>query len=532
VLEALYAADPDPHLAELAYHFSLAVPAAPPDKAVEYARRAGDRALSQLAYEEAARLYELALEVLRHAVPGGEGERCDLLLALGDAQIRAGNAPLAKQTFLEAIGVARHLGRPRELARAAAGYGGRLVWGRAESDNRLIPLLEEGLAAVSESDVELRVRLLARLAGALRDEHSRGRRDALSLEAVGIARQSGNQAALAYALEGRAMAIAGPDTFADFLLLGRELLEVADGIGDQERLMQGHIYQLMAHIVAGDVAEAEAELASAESIAGELRQPAQLWLVLGAQVMLAIAAGRFADAEELIPQALTFGERAQPDAAIPHNVLQWYLLGDFRGALDEVEPAVRGLVAGHPARPVFRCVLAHLLIKLGRTEEGRRELDELASDGFAALPFDQEWLFGMSLLAEAYAILADSESAAVVYELLVPWAACNAVDVAEGVRGSVSRYLGLLATTTGRWGEAADHYEDAMAMNERMGARPWLAHTQEDYARMLLIRGDPGDADRARNLIEQALAMYRELGMQTYAARASALAQETSVSAP
>ena len=71
-----------------------------------------------------------------------------------------------------------------------------------------------------------------------------------------------------------------------------------------------------------------------------------------------------------------------------------------------------------------------------------------------------------------------------------------------------------------------------MAMNERMGARPWLAQTQEDYARMLLTRGDPGDADRARNLIEQALAMYRELGMETYAARASALAQETSVSTP
>ena len=33
-------------------------------------------------------------------------------------------------------------------------------------------------------------------------------------------------------------------------------------------------------------------------------------------------------------------------------------------------------------------------------------------------------------------------------------------------------------------------------MNERMGARPWLAHTQLDYARLLAGR----DADRARAL--------------------------------
>jgi len=57
-------------------------------------------------------------------------------------------------------------------------------------------------------------------------------------------------------------------------------------------------------------------------------------------------------------------------------------------------------------------------------------------------------------------------------------------------------------------------------MNERMGARPWLAQTQEDYAGMLLARGDPGDRDRAQELLDQALATYRELGMGPYVARA------------
>jgi uncharacterized protein HemY len=108
--------------------------------------------------------------------------------------------------------------------------------------------------------------------------------------------------------------------------------------------------------------------------------------------------------------------------------------------------------------------------------------------------------------------------------LLVPWAAFNAADWPEAIRGSVSRYLGILAATRRRWDEAGMHFEDAVEMNARMGARPWLAHTQHDYARMLLARGGPRDRDRAQEIIDEALASYRELGMQSYAARASARA--------
>ena len=106
------------------------------------------------------------------------------------------------------------------------------------------------------------------------------------------------------------------------------------------------------------------------------------------------------------------------------------------------------------------------------------------------------------------------------------WAALNAVDHPEGMRGSVSRYLGLLAVTLGRPDVAAAHYDDAIAMNTKMGARPWLAYTQNDYARMLLARGAPGDAEHAEKLLGEALATLTELGMKTHAARSSALAQD------
>jgi hypothetical protein len=522
-LEALYGDDPGPHLAELAYH-SLA--GSELDKGVRYARRAGDRALALLAYEESARLYRMALDALDRPDRRDEKARCELLLSLGEAEAWAGNSPAAKGAFLDAARTARHLRLPRELARAAAGYGGPIVWARAGDDTRLVPLLEEGLDALGEEDVELRARLLARLAGALRDEPDGDRRDRLSGEAVKLARRAGDPAALAYALDGRAAAIISPATVAERLALGSELREVAERIGDTERTVQAHSHRIMAQLQAGEVSEAEIDLDAADHIAQELRMPAQLWQVCGIQAMLALAAGRLTDADELVPRALALGERAQPTAVIPVYVLQRYTLSDFRGDIEKVEPAIRDLAGEYPARRVFRCALAYLHARLARLPEAKQTLDELAGDDFSALPFDQEWLFGMSLLAETAALLGDTDSAAILYRLLHPWAALNAVDQAEGIRGSVARYLGLLATTTQNWDEAEVHFEDALAMNARMGARPWLAHTANDYARMLHARNSRGDRERAQALLGSALETYRELGMDNYAAAATALAEE------
>ena len=55
--------------AELAHH---AIAGSDFDRGVEYARRAGDRAMELLAYEEAVRLYGTALEALDLADPNNE----------------------------------------------------------------------------------------------------------------------------------------------------------------------------------------------------------------------------------------------------------------------------------------------------------------------------------------------------------------------------------------------------------------------------------------------------------------------------
>jgi len=509
-LEALHGDDPGAGLAELAHH---AIAGSDFERGLSYAEQAGDRALAMLAYEEAARQFQIALDALALARPQDDDARCQVLLSLADAQARAGNTSTAKEAALEAIGIARRLGLANAFARGVLTYSGRFAWGRAAGDRRLVPLLEEALAALAQEDAGLRVRLLACLAGALRDEHSRSRREQLGREAVDLARRLGEPGPLMYALDGLGVSIVGPDTIAECMALGDELHALASSSGDVERVVAGLDLRIISRTVAGDVDAAVADIAEQARIAEALRQPGVLWLAHGNRAMLDLARGRFAEAEELADQTFQLGRRVRPELAGPIYWLQRQTLCDFRGTLDEIGEAIAPLVDEHPTRPVLRCALAHLHARLGRLTESRRIVDELAADGFAALPFDQEWLYAMSLLAETCVLLGDAAPAGRLYELLLPWASRAAADFSEGFRGSVSHYLALLAGLLDRRDTAARHFEDALAANGRMGVRPWLARTQRDYARLLLERRDPGDAERAELLLAEARATFRELGM-------------------
>jgi hypothetical protein len=114
-LEQLFGEDPGERLPELANHFYRAVVASDRNKAVDYARRAGERALMQLAPDEAVRWFNQALELLG---PEAEpAERCDLLTGVGIAQKHLGE-PAFRETLLEAAAIARRLGDVPRMVRA------------------------------------------------------------------------------------------------------------------------------------------------------------------------------------------------------------------------------------------------------------------------------------------------------------------------------------------------------------------------------------------------------------------------------
>jgi hypothetical protein len=523
-LERRYAGDLEPHLAELAHHFSRAAPAGEVAKAVDYARRAGVQAVRLMAYEEAVRLFELALVTLELQPVVEPRRRCQLLLGLGDAQARAGAGAVSRETFVRAAEVARAVPAADLLARAALGYGGRFLWARAGRDLALVPLLEEALAALGAEAGPLRVRVMSRLAGALRDQHDREPRDRLSRQAVEIARRLGEARTLAYALDGRFAAITWPENPDERLSVAEELLALAEAAGDSERAVHARYYRAgMTMLELGDIAAVEEELRVIEAVANELRQPAQRWIVTATWATLALFQGRFSDAERLMQQALELGEGAQASDAVLSHTVQVFTLGMLRDGLESIESGVRRALIEYPARPMFRCMLAYLLADTGRELEAGAIVDALAEDRFAALPMTNEWLFSLGFLADTTDLLGDAERAHVLFELMIPYADRNACTADYIATGSASRPIAVAAATASRWEEADRHFEQAVRANTRMGARPWAALSAYNWAKTLLRRDAPGDRERAAELWDGVRVAARELGMKPLERRAAAL---------
>jgi tetratricopeptide (TPR) repeat protein len=302
---------------------------------------------------------------------------------------------------------------------------------------------------------------------------------------------------------------------------GSEIVSLAARTGDRERLFDGHDHSFWAAWELGDAVRRAAELDSMTRVAGELRQPAQHWALATAQAVLALSQGRFFEALELIDQAAAVGERVLTWGAVAARKLQLFLLLREQGRLQGFERELVGCEGEFPSPLVHGAVLAHVYARGERPEEAQALLQELTRRDLSDWHVDEEWLFGICLLAETCAILEDTPHAAPLYELLLPYVSLNAVAVPELTLGSASRPLGLLAAQLGRFDDAAGHLEEAIQMNERMGARPALAHTQADLGRMLLRRNSQGDEQRAHEHLSRALATYHELDMQPDAANTS-----------
>jgi tetratricopeptide (TPR) repeat protein len=265
----------------------------------------------------------------------------------------------------------------------------------------------------------------------------------------------------------------------------------------------------------GDVEAVRRELQAYTNLAEELQQPFYLWNVTILRTTWALLTGRFGEAEQLIQEGLALGQRTQTPNAFLIFGIQLFGLRREQGRLQEIEDAVKGFVDRYPAIPAWRTVLAFLYGELNRAAEAQNEFERLAVNKFADLPRDQQWLPGMALLAQTAAFLHDTQRAQMVYELLVLYADRVAVvGSANDCYGSVSRYLGILASTMSRWDDAVGHFTAALATNTQMGARPFVAHTQYEYARTLLTRNQPGDVAQARVLLDEALATAQELRMK------------------
>ncbi len=514
-LEALVLGDPGSLLDTLAHHFYEAALGGTERQAVTYARRAGARAAEGLGYEQAARHYERALQVMA-LDPGTEepARRAEVLLALGAMTARAGETQRAREVYMEASELARRQGDGRMLAEAALGYGGPWVE-VGNVDRTLVVLLEGALALLDEHDEGLRVRVLARLARELYWAGDPAWGVAVGEQAVALARRCGDRAALAAALDARVYALWGPDDLTERVGVEREIVALGVELGDREMTLRGRLWYLADLLECGEMIDADREIDAYDQLAHESRQPTYMWYALRNRAMRALLKGRFDEAEQLANQAFAMGRRVHERLAMQSFGVFSVVLGWERGAMPDLAGVLEGLGAQYPTIGAWRAGLAFLHAEEGRVDDARREFGPLADELPARMTRDSVWLPSTALLALVCASLADEERAATLYEALHPYADRMVLAGRALVSlGSVAYHLGALAATLGSYAEAATHFEQAIATHARFGHGPWLARSRVGYARMLLAQGRAADRQRGRTLLGEAVAIGETLGMQ------------------
>jgi len=519
--EALEELDSEGNLPQLAYHFCQAAPAGDVERAVDYAKRAGDRAMRLFAYEDAAAHYERGLQALELKETMDQAARYELLMASGDARMQSGDGEGSQQTYDRAIEIARTLNDPERLARAALGFAELLPIGFV--DQQKLNRLDEALARIGPEDSSLRARLLAQRGIAVYFR-SQDELRANCGEAVDIARRVGDREALTRSLFASLYGAIDLVNVDQRLAMAEELVSLAEETEDNELLLRGLFARGTIQIIRGEVEAANADIDKFESVAAELRITRWIWQAELFRAMQALFDGRLLEAEQLAFKAFETGRRADPDNFLQMYSVQLFSIRREQGHLAEMLPATEAFVAQLPAVPAWRAGLAYQYAEVGRTEDARREFEILAKDAFDVIPADGNWPIAMALLAEICCALEDSDRAAVLYEKISPLAdLCVVVGLTIDSYGPLAAFAGRLATLLERWAEAVGHFETSLAINKSMGSRRCTGWTQLRYSDMLVRRDSPGDRQKALALLSQALDASEQLGLTALLERSLAL---------
>jgi DNA-binding winged helix-turn-helix (wHTH) protein/tetratricopeptide (TPR) repeat protein len=507
--------------AQLAHHFLRASLGAGSPKAADYSILAGKQALDSFAFEEAALHFGRALEALRFE-RGTEALTCETLLSLGHAQRLSGDYSAAGTSFERGLAVARKLDDSIALAKAALGYAQvRPEIGVANQE--VLPKLEEAVRALRETNPdeanpalhrELLSLLLARLGLCLSFTERTEESQALSREAVDLARAHERPLTLANALLSRHWVLWHPAAADERRAISAELIELERQCGDELALPEARLCQIFDLLELGERSALERSVVGYDRLAHKRRDPLAMWNTRVIETMQSIMEGRFAEAEGRARETLQVGLPIHETNARVYYFAHMFWIRCEQGRAAEVE------TAPNPKRPGERWLLARgerlrLHCEAGDEAAASRYLEKLAQNDFDDLRRDWSWFPAIAHVATASALLGDRARATRIHAILLPFADIHVVlGPAVVYLGPVSYYLGRCALALARHDEAIDWGEKAAEAATQMNARPLLARARLHLAEALSRRGSNGDRALAADAAGHALALSRELGMR------------------
>ncbi len=500
------------HLTELARHFTEAAALGEVEKAVMYSRRAGEVAISDLAYEEAAAHFERALEALELQEPIDEALRGHLLMSAGVALYQIADprgAPLLRAA--EASGRAR--GDMPLLANVFISLGTTVfVRPTAVVDAHNVELAEHLLAHADQLSPDLHARVLATYSLELFWGDAQAKRVELCDQARAIASELDDPQVMAHVLQSSShvLDVTQSDLLDRATVLNTEIIRVAAGI-DDSLVCQALCSRAVDLVCKGEVEAGERDLTDAELLAERLRIPQHIARTKLLRASLALLLGRMDEADVLVADWEAYGAREGISTAAAAAGFR-YRLQYERGDLADIETLLTDVIAANPLVPVWRVALCGVYVQTGRPELAKPHVEAVASDDFAMVPRNSAFLLTCSSTARVAGQVGALEAAELAYNNV---AAFDEVFPFSGVTYEypVGVGVGAAATALGWYEKAEQHFANSLALCERAGAVTYLAATQIHWAEMLCKRDAAGDASRAREMAESALASANRLGL-------------------
>ncbi len=441
----------------------------------------------------------------------------ELAAALADgsrAQYEDGDLLASRPSYERAYRLAEQAGDVQAMAVAALGLAGLWVCERRTVTSAV--LLEARLQHVlslldARSPLALRVR--TRLAGEA--DYFHGTHAAI-LAALDEVRAAADPELLAEALSIAHHCLLDPDHVQLRRELAVELIKASFRTERRSDLLMGLLWQTVDAYCEGDP--------HAGRLLGELRDHlrprrhlAVGFVVSAIDVMLAIRAGRFGEAEGLAAVCATNGAAA---GDVDHEwwsgaqlvTIRWY-----QGRLVELLPMLHDRAHSPVLSAVDNSAVAALAVAAalsGDRPQAASSLAALCGSDLAGLPRSSSWLVTMNGIVEAAYLLEEADVATRAYELLRPYADLPMIG-SLGITcfGSAQHALGVAALTSGQLDLAIEHLHAAVQHNLALPHWPALVASRQRLAQAYALRGWPQDAGAAQRELDAAMSEATAVGL-------------------
>jgi class 3 adenylate cyclase/tetratricopeptide (TPR) repeat protein len=564
-MEQVYGEGAEAYAADMAHHLYQAGAGAEPAKTARYLVLAGDQALHSAAFGQALRDYDMAVAL---QTADDRAARADLLYKRGLARRSLDRWDEALSDWREAATLYERLGDNEAAARTFESMCYQVLYGQHFAE--ALEISQRGLALIGRRESFYRSRLAGwggmtlssagyysagdamlrraqELGVKLNDESLVGLglaaravhhwvylevREAAEagLKAAELLRKTGLLWYLADTLfyTGVTLTFAGrPDEGAGVF---RELTPLAERLG--HTVWSGGDYDNLFALRTGDIDGFEAFWTQWLERARERKHAfwmSQSQLLLG---MACFWRGRWQEALDSFQTA----SHLEPAGAFSGTAAACTLLvraytGDKEAALlplgQKGAAAVRaaeGPSAASFLRPMLRAARSSGLGLKGLVGL-IRESRAMAKRGPLPLP-GRPASFGASTMlfaaVEGLAVLGERAEAAKLYPLVL-----ERMQTGNLFRPIDSRLIdtlaGIAAGAGNNWAHAEEHFRSALRRAEELPNIIEQPEARRFYARMLLDRNAPGDREKARQLLTEAIEVYRRLSMPKHIEMAEAL---------